>query len=465
MIEYSYFSVRQRCRTHRETDTEREKDLLWQSTSTDGFEDWFETWPLAIPYCSLSGKRSNRHAASAGTQSLEAMATGDSRTVEECFLEECFTMFSYTIPHPDNFERAKAICQSSKPVTMETPQVEDVKDPGECIYNSDSTSRLVMKVTPKKGSESTEQSEAGPTVLKLHKIHPAQHRYEPKMLYKELLITMYVQRCEEKIRQEKMDRLIATCKPIWYKFSSCEGFEMDYFAEGTLGQLSRTLRHDNERLGLLRDAASGLHFLNSLHIIHFDVKPSNICVSMRADGTRVAKWIDLGSAKFTGEKVDRCNLTDTVAYRPPELFPRPGIQQTEDFVLVNSSADFWRFGLCILEVMTRKSFPPLWSKALMSNYMYEQFIRMNDRQLKRGLYEPLKFPLFPTSNLPECVDRLLFYLLRLDGAARMNMEHVTEELNKHLVLANVSPLDDAGTSKVPSAIKPAGSSPSNASKF
>ena len=95
---------------------------------------------------------------------------------------------------------------------METPQVEDVNNPGECIYSSDSTSRLVMKVTPKKGSESTE---AGPTVLKLHKIHPAQHRYETKMLYKELLITMYVQRCEEKIRQEKMDRLIATCKPIW----------------------------------------------------------------------------------------------------------------------------------------------------------------------------------------------------------------------------------------------------------
>ena len=57
---------------------------------------------------------------------------------------------------------------------------------------------------------------------------------------------MYVQMCVEKIRQEKMDRLIETCKSIWYKFSSCEEFEMDYFAEGTLGQLSRTLLHDNE---------------------------------------------------------------------------------------------------------------------------------------------------------------------------------------------------------------------------
>ena len=76
-----------------------------------------------------------------------------------------------------------------------------------------------------------------------------------KMLYKELHKTMYmymyVQMCVK-----KMDRLIATCKPIWCKFSRCEGFEMDYFAGGTLGQLSSTLLHDNERLDVLRDAAS-----------------------------------------------------------------------------------------------------------------------------------------------------------------------------------------------------------------
>ena len=286
---------------------------------------------------------------SAGIQAVEVMATEDPRTVEESFFEEHFTKFSKNFADADKLARAKSICHFGTTITIATTDdVEEMEVPGYCIYATER--RRVIKV---------ETGSAGTTsVLKLRKIYPGVgERYRRKLLYKELRITQYVQRCEEEIRQNKRDRFIATCKPYWYMFNSYHGFELEYFPEGSLAQMPSTLLHDNERLGLLRDAAQGLHFLDSLGIMHSDVKPSNFCVSVRADGTRIAKLIDLGSAKFAGEFINRCHMDDTPPYRPPELFPRLDLaHRGHDWVTVNPSADSWRFGLCILEVMTRRSF-------------------------------------------------------------------------------------------------------------
>ena len=78
--------------TRRETDTER--GLLWQGISTEGLKIGLKRGALLFPTAHYRGNEvlSYRHAASAGTQAVEAMATGDSRTVEECFLGETVSL-------------------------------------------------------------------------------------------------------------------------------------------------------------------------------------------------------------------------------------------------------------------------------------------------------------------------------------------------------------------------------------
>ena len=365
---------------------------------------------------------------SAGIQAVEVMATEDPRTVEESFFKDYFTKFSKNFVDPDKLARAKSICHFGTTITIATTDdVEEMEVPGYCIYATER--RRVIKV---------ETGRAGTTsVLKLRKIYPGiEERYKRKLLYKELLITQYVQRCEEEIRQNKRDRFIATCKPYWYMFNSYHGFELEYFPEGSLAQMPSTLLHDNERLGLLRYAAQGLQFLNSLGIMHSDVKTSNFCVSMRANGTRIAKLIDLGSAKFEGEFINRCHMDETSAYRPPELFPRLDLAHTgHDWVMVNPSADSWRFGLCILEVMTRRSFHSLWSEATQQDELYKEFILVNGLMKSRSYIEPHKFIGLSTSSLPRCANKLIFYLIRHKAAERVNMDQVVKEINEHLGLA------------------------------
>ena len=128
--------------------------------------------------------------------------------MEKSFFEEYFTKLSKNFVDPDKLARAKSICHFGTTITIATTDdVEEMEVPGYCIYATEI--RRVIKV---------ETGRAGTTsVLKLRKIYPGiEERYKRKFLHKELLITQYVQRCEEEIRQNKRDWFIATCKPNWY---------------------------------------------------------------------------------------------------------------------------------------------------------------------------------------------------------------------------------------------------------
>eukprot|EP00117_Sycon_ciliatum_P045704 scpid86503/ scgid32817/ Serine/threonine-protein kinase SBK1; SH3-binding kinase 1 len=310
-----------------------------------------------------------------------------------------------------DFLRAERIYRSSNPDTIRAARIQDEKDPGD---NIDTTkSRLIVTVTPKGWSG----PDAVKTVLKLHKARPMAHPNDShkQKLYMELLVHMFIHKCEADIRKDNMDRLIAWCKPSWYKFNMCQGFELEYFPEGTLRNLPSDSVQNNERLSLLRDAARGLHFLNCIRIIHWDVKPSNICVFMREDGTRTTKLIDFGSAKFKGQLVDRRRASgDTLCYRPPELFQRHGDSHDDNMALVSPLADSWRFGMCVLEVMTGIRLP-LWKRAKGDDPTYEEFLKVNDILLAdKGEFKAgntLQFPGLDTSKQLECALKLLSNLL------------------------------------------------------
>eukprot|EP00117_Sycon_ciliatum_P006028 scpid62662/ scgid9741/ len=382
------------------------------------------------------------------TSAAEATSTVNTRTpddLESC-TDEYFEQVRDFCPCSSDIERAKAAFRSCKPNpdTVEARWIHDVKDRGDVIYK---VGRKMIVIVAPKGSTGPETAK---TVMKLHKVSSTADRFNSKQLYQELLIHMYVQKREAELRKDKPNRLIAACKPYWYTFSSCRGFELEYFPEGTLQELSCDRVQDGERLRLLRDAARGLHFLNRLGIVHFDVKPSNICVVVGAGDARSTKLIDLGSAKFTGQMVDRRRkLGDTRAYRPPEFFPTtPGAGNgdggTENWVAVSPSADSWRFGMCVLEVMTRTS-RPLWKRAEAGDRAYDAFM-MNGGLL--GKYPPT-FPGLCTSKQQEFAILLIFSLLQHRAAGRMTMEEVIRELSEHSVGKAESPPDAADTAGQP----------------
>eukprot|EP00117_Sycon_ciliatum_P010239 scpid72801/ scgid12215/ Serine/threonine-protein kinase SBK1; SH3-binding kinase 1 len=366
------------------------------------------------------------------------MATGGGArraepTAEDRFMDGYFNDVRHHFPNATDFKRARAAYQSSKPQIITAPRIRDVKDERRVLYSA--PSRTVMTV---RGKDSLNDPDSVLTVMKLHQVHSREEKKHSSALYRELLMHMYVQRREAELRKNKPHRLFAVCEPYWYKFRTCVGFELEYFPSGTLRELVCSVADEDERLGFLRDAARGLHFLNSrLGIVHFDVKPTNICIYIREDCERFAKLIDFGSAVFAGQLVDRRNrrlLGDTIRYRPPELFARPRKWIGEDFCAVCPSADSWRFGLCVLELMTRSKVP-VWIEAKYSDPVYVEFVRSN-RFCMPGAHKltdgyPLKFPGRSISNVPECALRLLHGLLRPNAAERMSMEAVIRQIDLH----------------------------------
>eukprot|EP00117_Sycon_ciliatum_P013774 scpid53261/ scgid14307/ Serine/threonine-protein kinase SBK1; SH3-binding kinase 1 len=359
----------------------------------------------------------------------DSMATSSSPTPEERYMDGYFKQIFHRFPKESDFQRAKATFQSSQPDTITGVRIQDVKEPGGTIMED--VERLVVAVKPKGVS--------GPgaltTAMKLHKVHSPSDKVRGRGLYKELLALMHVQKCEEEARKDKV-RLIAWCEPLWYRLDECHGFNMEYFPEGTLRDLpGGGLVDGNERLRLLRNAARGLKFLNSIGILQWDVKICNICVFIRGNGTRSVKLIDFGSVKFIGQQVDVRRLNgDTACYRPPELFPR-SFDPDKLLVWASPLSDSWRFGMCILEVMTERTLP-VWNQASHGDHMYDEFVELNRlflpnaREQKAGY--PLVFPGLDTSKLPECALKLLSNLLRPKPTERYNMEQVIKVIDLHL---------------------------------
>ena len=102
----------------------------------------------------------------------------------------------------------------------------------------------------------------------------------------------------------------------------------------------------HEAVDFALQACEGLAVAHSLGIVHRDIKPGNLFVEKRADGTRRLKLLDFGLAKpLTGETVTASqHVMGSPAYMSPEQIRAPRE--------VGTRSDIWSIGAVLFELLT-----------------------------------------------------------------------------------------------------------------
>jgi serine/threonine protein kinase/WD40 repeat protein len=113
-------------------------------------------------------------------------------------------------------------------------------------------------------------------------------------------------------------------------------------------QNNLTLR---ERLGLFVSVCQAVEHAHQKGIIHRDIKPANVLVTMH-DGTPVAKVIDFGIAKATGQQLTEKTLYTNYAlligtplYMSPEQAEMGGLD-------IDTRSDIYSLGILLYELLT-----------------------------------------------------------------------------------------------------------------
>ncbi|KAF6261784.1 hypothetical protein COO60DRAFT_1699613 [Scenedesmus sp. NREL 46B-D3] len=121
----------------------------------------------------------------------------------------------------------------------------------------------------------------------------------------------------------------------------------EYLASGSLrAAITRRadfLSRDSVRIKLALDAARGMDYLHSKHIVHFDLKSANLLVGMR-DKTPVCKVADMGLSKQKQQTfiTGVATLRGTLPWIAPEIIHTPAS--------VTQAVDVWSFGIVLYEL-------------------------------------------------------------------------------------------------------------------
>jgi serine/threonine protein kinase/Tol biopolymer transport system component len=106
-----------------------------------------------------------------------------------------------------------------------------------------------------------------------------------------------------------------------------------------------------ERLDLFREVCNAIHHAHQKGIIHRDIKPNNILVTLH-DGTPVPKIIDFGVAKATNQRLTEKTLftnynqfIGTPAYMSPEQAALGGLE-------IDARSDIYSLGVLLYELLT-----------------------------------------------------------------------------------------------------------------
>nr|XP_041569162.1 serine/threonine-protein kinase PAK 3-like [Taeniopygia guttata] len=128
---------------------------------------------------------------------------------------------------------------------------------------------------------------------------------------------------------------------------------MEYMDGGTLSDvISKTYLCEDEMAAISRECLQGLNFLHSNHMIHRDVKSSNIL--LRTDGS--VKLADSGlSAQLTPEQSRRSSVASTSGWMAPEVVTGQAY---------GPKADVWSFGIVGIEMVEQEV--PYWNETPVS---------------------------------------------------------------------------------------------------
>lgn len=107
-----------------------------------------------------------------------------------------------------------------------------------------------------------------------------------------------------------------------------------------------------EAVGYLVQACDGLADAHSAGVVHRDVKPQNVFLAARSDGTSIVKVIDFGVSKqYSVSGGAGLTVGGAILGSPPYSSP----EQLRDPSNVDGRADVWSIGLVLYFLLTRRN--------------------------------------------------------------------------------------------------------------
>jgi serine/threonine protein kinase len=134
-----------------------------------------------------------------------------------------------------------------------------------------------------------------------------------------------------------------TGENYFYAMEFVEGETLDNLVKRS-GRLEVTLA-----LEIARQVAAGLAAVHEQHLVHRDIKPTNIMVRLKEEGSVTAKIIDLGLAKTLDDSASEAGISLPGAFAGTPEFASP-----EQFggVGVDIRSDLYSLGMTLWEVVT-----------------------------------------------------------------------------------------------------------------
>ncbi len=119
---------------------------------------------------------------------------------------------------------------------------------------------------------------------------------------------------------------------------------MELINGGDLNGLIRKGLSQTDINHLAFEIMKGLKYLHDNHIVHLDIKPSNILIHNKEDGTFIPKLTDFGlSRQLTTQSNQLSRIIGTYEYMAPELLDK-------QLAKVKTNADLWSFGVLLYQL-------------------------------------------------------------------------------------------------------------------
>jgi len=103
-----------------------------------------------------------------------------------------------------------------------------------------------------------------------------------------------------------------------------------------------------ETLEVVRQAAEGLAAAHAAGVVHRDVKPANLFVTERADGTIAVKVLDFGISRMESDELETLTQSQSVLGTPYYMSP----EQVRSPHHVDARTDLWSLGVVLYECLS-----------------------------------------------------------------------------------------------------------------